>query len=221
MSDERAGYIKYSEHFTVGPRLVNYMVDLGSHRYVAGIAFRPSGLYRLLGIPLTEITEGLDLALLFVSEIKIVSDQIVNATSNQEVFFFLEQFLLKLSASLKPMSAFDFAVAELVKYNGNVPIAKVADWAGISIRQFERRSYNSLGVPPKLFAQITRFSNACLYKEASPQTTWSLLAYKFGYTDQTHLIDDFKRFAGATPATLNDQISLKLVTGIEGRLHHT
>ncbi len=217
-SPSRREFIGYSPNFIIGPRLSNDIVDLGRHRYVAAISFRPGGLFRLLGIPLTELKEGLDLSLVMARQNRELSEQLLNASDYQEVFKILENFLLQKARTIKPLTTFDLAINELIEQNGNTPIKQVADLAGLSLRQFERRSLTHLGVSPKLFSRITRFANACMFKEANPQKTWLEITYEYGYADQMHLIDDFKIFAGGTPTELETQLSMKILTGVECRI---
>ncbi len=170
-TDKQKGFASYPSNFIVGPQLVNDVVDLGQHRYVARITFRPGGLYRLLGIPLSELTDGLDLSLVLPEQSRELSERLAGILNNKAAFDILESFLLKQAALLKPITPYDLAIAELLKHNGNIPVSQVADWASLSLRQFERRSLTSLGVPPKLYARITRFSGACHYKQLNPQKT--------------------------------------------------
>lgn len=216
-SASRTEFVDYAPNFIIGPRLSTDIVDLGRQRYVAAISFRPGGLFRLLGIPLNELTEGLDLSLVMSRHDRELSERLINTSDYQDVFQILENFLLKKVRTIKPLTSFDLAIHELIEQNGNTPIKQVASQAGLSMRQFERRSLTHLGVSPKLFSRITRFANACIFKEANPQKTWLQVTYEYGYADQMHLIDDFKVFSGATPTELEAQLSMKVLTGIECR----
>jgi len=218
---EERTFRKYPSNFIIGPLLTNYVVDLGQYRHVAAIAFRPGGLHRLFQLPITEITNSeLDASLVWNKDIRELSDRLRNAANNEEIFRHIEQFLLKKFSMIKPISAFDYSIAELVANNGNLAVTQVATLACMSVRQFERKALNSLGVSPKLFGRITRFTNASLYKETHPQITWSRIAYEFGFADQMHLVNDFKKFSGFTPTALVERIdpSVKLLAAIEGKV---
>lgn len=214
-------YKEYPPNFIVGPYLTNYLVDLGRYRHVAAIAFRPGGLHRLLQLPSTEITNiKLDASLVWSRDIRDLSEQLKNATDNQEIFHRIEGFLMGKLSALKPISAFDYAIREFASKNGNLSISRVADLACLSVRQFERKAFDSLGVSPKLFGRITRFTNASVYRESHPNIPWAQLAYQFGFCDQMHLIKDFKKFFGFRPGELDKFVDpdLKMLTGIEGRI---
>jgi AraC-like DNA-binding protein len=80
-------------------------------------------------------------------------------------------------------------------------IAALARDLGISLRQLERRFRAGVGLPPKLFGSMRRFLRVFRRME-EPGATWVETAIACGYYDQAHLIRDFRRFAGQTPAVL-------------------
>lgn len=213
--------VKYPPNFIVGPRLVNETQDLGLRRRVVGIAFKPGGIARVLGLPADELVNSrLDASLVWNKDISGLSERLKNAKDDKELFFVTEQFLMQKARLLKSMVPFDRAIEELILHNGNLPISTVADLAGVGLRQLERSFIQKVGITPKLFSKITRFANACMYKEAHPGAPWSHIAYGFGYADQAHLIHDFKRFSGNTPTEIDLRIKTSiptLVTITEGR----
>jgi AraC-like DNA-binding protein len=73
--------------------------------------------------------------------------------------------------------------------------------AGMSIRQFERRFAEQVGLPPKRYARIVRFNAALKAKMTAPGRLWTDIAHEFGYYDQMHMVRDFERFADESPST--------------------
>jgi AraC-like DNA-binding protein len=79
---------------------------------------------------------------------------------------------------------------------------------GLSTRQFERRFDATVGLAPKLFCQIKRFTRV-FQVLGQPTADWVQIALACGYYDQAHLIRDCKRLSGRTPAVLfTDQADL-------------
>jgi AraC-like DNA-binding protein len=74
-----------------------------------------------------------------------------------------------------------------------------ADRACLSMRQFERNFGQRVGLPPKLFVRIRRFELAMELKNHS-QMTWSDIAVQCKYSDSSHLLKEFKRFAEFQPS---------------------
>ena len=81
-------------------------------------------------------------------------------------------------------------------------IGQYAYKANMSIRNFERRFIEQIGVSPKVYYRLVRFNNALIEKLKYPQKNWTSIAYECGYYDQMHMIKEFKQFANLNPSHL-------------------
>ena len=79
-------------------------------------------------------------------------------------------------------------------------IEALCDATGVSRRQLERRFRDAVGLPPRLFANVLRLRSVFDALQADPRAGWTDAALAAGYFDQSHLIRDFRRFVGCTPA---------------------
>ncbi len=186
---------------TVGPQISRVNLNLGKDHFMLGIIFHPGGLFRLLGMPMKhfEYTD-LDSYSLFGNEISQLQEKIKEAPDWISMKNRVEDFLLRKLALLKSALPFDYAIQELVKANGLLTIEKTASLSCLSLRQFERKCMERLGLPPKHFARLIRFSKAYRLKENQHQLSWTTIAHASGYYDQMHFIRDFREFAGVTPS---------------------
>jgi len=82
---------------------------------------------------------------------------------------------------------------------GEIRISELEASAGMSARQLERKFKRDIGVSPKTFARIERFKAVVSSIEHHRQPDWAGVAAEFGYSDQPHLVREFKSFAGCTP----------------------
>jgi AraC-like DNA-binding protein len=74
---------------------------------------------------------------------------------------------------------------------------------GLGARQVDRIFLRHVGVAPKLYFRLRRFRRAvAMIARSARPVNGSSLAAAVGYSDQSHLIRDFKRFAGTTPSAL-------------------
>lgn len=77
-------------------------------------------------------------------------------------------------------------------------IDAVAQAIGVSARQLERMFRREVGLTPKHFARLARFRRMLgVLDRADPQ--WADLAARAGYSDQPHLVREFREFAGLAP----------------------
>ncbi|MEO6539615.1 MAG: helix-turn-helix domain-containing protein, partial [Ferruginibacter sp.] len=171
------------------------------------VGFHPGGLYRMLGIPMIQmVDESYDATAVFGNELQEVNNRLQEAGSFDEIHGVIEKFLLQKLSALKRALPFDKAMLELLRLNGNVTVEKIASLACLSLRQFERVSKERIGLPPKLFARLVRFSKAYRLRENYATLSWTSIAYECGYFDQMHLIRDFKEFAGVAPGIIEKEL---------------
>ena len=90
----------------------------------------------------------------------------------------------------------------IVRSRGQLTVEWLARQAGLSRRHFTRLFRENTGVSPKTFCQLARFRSALPYVRSSENVGWAGIALDCGYTDQSHMIAEFRRFAGLTPEAL-------------------
>ncbi len=199
-----------------GPRNNRMNLRFGYRHHVIKISFQPGGLYRLLGIPMEELLGncGIDARDVWGSEVNLILEQLRETDSIYEEKILIEKFLLSKSIRLKQRLAIDPVMLVMMKGGGLIPIERLAHESCLSNRQFERVFKNRIGLSPKFFSRLVRFSRAWLLKETQPDIHWLQLAHECGYYDQMHFIRDFREFTGANPsqieaALLNAPVRLK------------
>ncbi len=92
------------------------------------------------------------------------------------------------------------AVHFLLQSEGRARIGEVTEYAAISPRRMERLFQQHMGISPKSFASLVRYQ--LLWQEIASVPRFSVLdaVDRFGYTDQAHLLNDFRRRHLMTPA---------------------
>jgi AraC-like DNA-binding protein len=205
--DAAASFVLQPRSVMVGPQLTRVTLDINKSHKAVRVGFHPGGMYRMLGIPMVRmVDESYDATDVFGNELQEVNNKLQEAGSFDEIHGVIEKFLLKKLSTLKKALPFDMAMMELLRLNGNVAVEKMAKMACLSLRQFERVSKERIGLPPKLFARLVRFSKAYRLRESSATLSWTSIAYECGYFDQMHLIRDFKGFAGVAPGIIEKQL---------------
>jgi transcriptional regulator GlxA family with amidase domain len=80
-----------------------------------------------------------------------------------------------------------------------VRIDDLAAGVGTSVRTLERAFDETVGVSPKTLARIVRFRRALVLLDAPRRASFAAIALDCGYADQSHLVRDFRDFAGGPP----------------------
>ncbi|RSK46867.1 helix-turn-helix domain-containing protein [Hymenobacter rigui] len=187
----------------VGPQLTRVDLRLRPDHLMLRVAFRPGGLHRLLGVPMTELLDfGAEADLLLGPDLRELTDQLRNpAASYAQLVSLVEAFLLRRQRQVAaPAHPFERALPLLL--HPGTSLDDLARAAGLSARQLERCCHRQLGVGPRLFARIGRFSRAVRLKDHRPDLDWLSVALLTGYSDYRHLVRDSQEFAGVTPPAL-------------------
>jgi AraC-like DNA-binding protein len=83
---------------------------------------------------------------------------------------------------------------------GSMPVREVAAAAHATVRTLERRFKQSSGYTVKDVSGLMRFEQVRNRLVLEPDASLAELAQALGYTDQSHLSREFKRYSGMTPA---------------------
>jgi len=200
---------RQSRCVVVGPQLTTVDIELSKDHRAVMIGFQPGGLFRFLGIPMSEMfDDGIDGFDILDKDISYLIDELRKTEQPEQINAKVQMYLLKKMADIHERLPFDLAVRQLVQaWNGNTSLMDdVARDACLSLRQFQRKCHERLGMNPKLYARIARFSKAYKMFEANQQLTWSQISHHCGYFDQMHFLKDFKEFAGVTPSLMSQKL---------------
>ncbi len=191
----------------VGPQYSRVNIKVQHKLSAIRVDFAPGGLFRMLGIPMHELFDtGFNTIDFFGAEMRRINEQLQEISELEEGKNIVENFLLSHTKNLKEPLPFDAALRVLLNNHGNISIEQIASYACLSLKQFERKCKERIGMNPKSYARILKFSKAYRLHEACPQLSWTQIAYEAGYFDQMHMIRDFKSFAGVNPSVIQMQL---------------
>lgn len=190
----------------IGPMTCRtYKLLLRDHVETLTVLFRPQGFRALFDLPMTLVADtGIEGHSILGGQISRLFEQLGNARTFTERIQLLDHYLLRRLNGSEPLKESHRALAQLALPGNCIKVAELAFRAGISARQLERRSLNYVGVSPKLLARIARFQQA-LRMKVIDKATWSYVAHHLDYFDQTHMIRDFRDFAGDAPVRVLQQ----------------
>ena len=203
----------------IGPQLGGNTIYFENKCAIACVCFNPGAFFRLTGIGVNElVNQDLDAIHVFGNGIKQVQQQLQSVSDPVSIKRMIEGFLLKrLQQTAASILPFDLALLEWMKMSGGSSISEMAAASCLSIKQFERSCNQRLGINPKLFARLLRFSRAYALAERQSDHNWAGIAQESGYHDQMHLIHDFRQFAGITPGMILQNLpnSIRLIHLLE------
>ena len=91
------------------------------------------------------------------------------------------------------------AVSDMLLYQGRMKISEIARRNALSERNMERIFSENIGVSPKTLSNLIRYQ--FVWQEVARGSADILnMVEKYGYTDQAHLLNDFRFRHGMSPA---------------------
>jgi AraC-like DNA-binding protein len=170
------------------------------------VNFKPHGFYEIFKIPSSEIFNN------FVESFNILGhgfnqmkEMINNAKDNAARIEYIDQFLcqnLLHNRFTNNNVQKGIRIADYIgNCQGNVRISNLIGEFGISERTLERNVKKALGYSIKEYCKVSRFLNLFDYINWHGEIDWADMVAKFGYYDQSHLINEFKNAIGITPST--------------------
>ncbi len=174
--------------------------------HILCVQIKANGLFTIFGIPQRLIQNAvLDLEDLLGNDSNRLTEQCEECNTIDEMAKILDSFFIKklLARKVRTDTATINALAnELFMRKGLVSIDSLKSKSNMSFRTFERQFHEQVGMPPKLFARVSRFFYAVEDKMFHPHKSWTDITYEYEYYDQSHFIKDVIYFSGKSPSEL-------------------
>ncbi|MBS1663243.1 MAG: AraC family transcriptional regulator [Bacteroidetes bacterium] len=158
----------------------------------------PWTVFDLLGLP-----SGKDRVRIFehpIARLHPILEKWVHAGKIEEALAQVKQYFLDARSHVAIDSMLFKAGVAMSKANGTIPVSQVAAAANATVRTLERNFKQSSGHTVKDVSALMRFEQVRNRLWTHPESSLAGLAYELGYTDQSHLSREFKRYSGTTPA---------------------
>lgn len=174
------------------------------------IRFTPVGFYRLLGVPAYLFTDQVIDGTLIDKQLFLeITERLSPCTNIESCVVVVEPYLLNLAYRAERNIRASEPVGKMIQFMSasKVPdsVSFLQNKVGLSQRQLERNFIKEIGTTPKHYSRMLRFTNMLYKKMQDSNSKWSSIAYDFNYTDQMHLIHDFKCFLGVTPTRFDTE----------------
>ena len=110
----------------------------------------------------------------------------------------VERFLASRIRAHHEISPQIEAAAEMIGHShGRASIRAIAHHAAMSLSALERHFRAAVGATPKKLSRLARLQHVCRLWDTGKSLTE--IAFEAGYSDQPHMVRDFRLFTGASP----------------------
>ena len=165
---------------------------------IIGIRCFPWTVFDLLGLP-----SGKDGVRIFehpIARLQSALAGLIQANKIDEALALVKQYFLDARSKIAIDSMLFKAGVAMRKANGTIPVSQVAAAAHATVRTLERTFKQSSGYTVKDVSGLMRFEQVRNQLWLHPDSNLAGIAHELGYTDQSHLSREFKRYSGTTPA---------------------
>jgi len=169
-----------------------------NHLEIIGVRCFPWTVFDLLGLP-----SGKDAVRIFehpIAQLESTLNKWIQADRIDEAVAQVKQYFLNTRSQIATDTMLFKAGVAMREANGTMPVSEVAAAAHATVRTLERKFKQSSGYSVKDVSGLMRFEQVRNQLWRYPNSNIAGLAHELGYTDQSHLSREFKRYSGTTPA---------------------
>lgn len=165
---------------------------------IIGVRCYPWTIFDLLG--LSSDQNGVQTFEHPVVQLQLAMETAIHNNQKDEALKLVEDFFLKEKSRIAIDPALFKAGTILRNTGGQISVSQAAEAAHLTVRTLERKFKRSSGYTVKDISSLMRFEQVRNHLWLNPETNLAGLAHELGYTDQSHLSREFKRYSGTTPA---------------------
>jgi AraC-like DNA-binding protein len=161
----------------------------------------PLAAGRFLGIPMHELAghAAVPLEDALGPVVRRLEQRLADASGAEARCRLVESFVAaRIAAAPSPRPDVAYAWRRLEETGGRLRIGELAAELGCSRKHLVARFRDHVGVPPKKVAILQRFNRALSLVERG--VDGAEIAYRCGYVDQPHFVNEFRRLAGVSPS---------------------
>jgi len=191
---------RHIESCWVGLWSTHYVVEYPATLRLYGIHFKPGGAHPFLRMPLSELhNEIVALDTIWRQEAGEIRERLHDAPTIGVGFALLERMLMTRLSETSELEMVRFAIAEIARQHGAVPIRGLSYAMGISQNHLSTKFKRIAGVPPKQLARFYRFAHVLRSVDPEKTADWTEIAHEARFYDQSHFNRDFAAFTGFSP----------------------
>jgi AraC-like DNA-binding protein len=165
-----------------------------------GVRFRPGMATAFLQIPAAALTDDRAPLEAVWHDGGQVADHVGSALGTDRAIARLAETLTsRLSRIATVPPDLLAAVERIMARGGRLDVSRLAVSLGVTRQHLARRFAAHVGVPPKTFCRVVRLWKV-LRSAAGGRVNWAGLAADLGYSDQSHLVTEFRSLTGVTPS---------------------
>src|SRR5689334_5950482 len=174
--------------------------DTSQPSTVVGVHFKPGGLAAFLDAPAGEFTNRrLELGDVWGRAAAELGERLAEVDEPAARLALLERLLEARIRRRELDPLVPFALARFRAPGGRASVGAVQRASGVPAERFIERFRAAVGLAPKRYLRVARLRALLERVAAHGAANWGDLACEFGFSDQAHLVREFRDLTGLTP----------------------
>lgn len=192
--------------FVCGLFTSNYHLQLSGPFDATGVVLKTSALHAMFGLRMsTLVNTRIPLSMLNDHAAATLPELVNNEKNSRDRVSMLRSFIVERAEQARTRFNILEDIIDWIDTNrGNVTIDEVAAKFHVSRRYIETQFLEKVGVSPKFYARIRRFSYLSNVIVRTPHLNWQDIVDLGGFHDQSHLVKEFLKFNRMSPAQYVD-----------------
>ncbi|MHB1533889.1 MAG: helix-turn-helix domain-containing protein [Acidimicrobiales bacterium] len=183
-----------------GARSRASVIEFEAGRAYISVSFALGAASKFFAAPLAQARDALvPLEALWGRSGANLRERLLEAPTPHEALGRMEEVLLEHMAD-SLVSDRAAATAAARRLSRGASVREVASALGLVPRTLRRHFVAEVGLTPKRFARVRRLQRVVRALDGQIEVDWAAVAVGHGYSDQSHLVHDFRDLAGVTPS---------------------
>ena len=197
-----------SKSFVQGPSTGKRTLIAKTSPLYVGAQLKPGGFYPFWKKRISELAER---TIPVTEVLPDAGEEFVErllAMDDQKILEHIEDALrARRPAAYPHLKVVDKVIHYIEAHSASASVSSVASHFGMSERSLQHLFQVYVGVGAKWAVMRARFLAVIKYARAQEKLDWVVVAAEFGYSDQAHFINDFKKTVGQSPGQYLETIS--------------
>ena len=169
---------------------------------IVGIRLHPWMADRVLGVPASELRRTLvDLDEFWGSAVDDIRNQLHETRGASARIALVERAIVaRVGNRLSAEISLAEQLCRAAEHDPNGTVGALAATHGLTHRRVIEVFDRAVGLKPKTYARVRRLRHVLRYIHEPNRPTWTTIAHRCGYFDQSHLIHDFRLLTDISPS---------------------
>lgn len=194
-------FFKPEGAYIEGPTIEKRTLIAKESPIYVGAQFKPGGFHSFWGKSVQELVEvTVPASTIFPTITSEFTKSLVSYHDNQQILRLIESTLIvKNPQADATIDLINDIILFIEEKSGIVTVAETAAHFNKSDRSIQHLFQTYVGVGLKWAIMRVRFLEVIKHARQHRALDWTTIASEFGYSDQSHFINDFKRLVGKAP----------------------